>query len=537
MRPATSRSADRIETVLLAFLAAVLAVAFAGLWPRGADHGLTGDAEFTADGRFLVQSGDGSVQVVDLATGAVRHRIDLGMPEESMPNVHPYGDLVRVTALTWTPDRKPDRWLVFHLDPVTGRLSRKGDLPYGSGFLSQRRGGWTVRTTKDDAGGVTATTLDGAGGANRTLSLPHENVRQHSVPHLSDGGRMFVQQWFPRDTPEDADPTEIGLTVWDTRRGAVVRDDLRPPSWQQDLAISEDGAVAIVYIDRSGPPPTHPVHGRQFRDFRLWLARPGAEAEHLPMPPGDNFAAGLMFAPDGRTLAVTTWRAAILRNSKGERDRRDFPPSVALYDVASGERIARWTDRLVGDHLELHFTGDRTLLIAGHRTGRVMRMDVPGGAVTHLFTVRPPGLSGPRSWFVHAVALTLLAWAALWLGGRRRSAARDDIAMTVAALLVAGWVAVRLLPERLLLRSPSVWPWLPDAVIDFPERETTLACLSLAAVVVAWTLAAAFFNRRRPGRLCWLLVLSIAYVAAPALADLDRLAGAEILPERLHAAD
>ena len=134
---------------------------------------------------------------------------------------------------------------------------------------------------------------------------------------------------------------------------------------------------------------------------------------------------------------------------------------------------------------------------------------------------------------MHVTALTLLAWAALWLGRPARlPTRRADTAFAVVVLSGAAWMALRLLAPALVDRSPLLWRSLPDWTdggIPVPAHLTT--CLTLALPPLVLTLCTAWWNRTRADRLFWLTVMAAAVItlAAP---DLDWLLGAEFLPLR-----
>ena len=286
--------------------------------------------------------------------------------------------------------------------------------------------------------------------------------------------------------PAPAGPADIHLTTWDTRTGTVVRDVQVPIHLCEWMAVRDDGVVVAMWRDRA------------FRYFQpgggygLSVVDPDGAVRRMPLPDGHTSAASFTLSPDGRLLAMQTFRHALAVNRWGRQYQTHAPGAVTVYGLPSGRLVRCWPDAERSAR-SLRFTGPGELLAVADATGRVERLNVTTGRRTHMFTTPPPYLVGARPRVARAAAGLLVLWAVLWLAVSKPAAA--DAAFAWAVLLAAGWLAVRLLPEWLCHRTPSLRAWVPD----FPMRSLVATTLCLAPLLPVLAVGTAWLNRLRHG--------------------------------------
>ena len=515
--------ARRSETTLLVMVLGMLTVTTLSLWPASRSVDLRPSAVHTPDGRWLVQFTGVGIRVVDAATGAVRHRVEV--PERG--GVATFGHMLPGGAIAVRVQvRRSDgigtvEWRK-RLDPVAGTLEpdgASGPEPFG-GFAA------------DDGSYVSfdrAAGLHGSGspyvyrpdGSRVTLKTPHRMDGEYRTFAFDDEARTLAGAWEMGTNVLGWTGPAASLTVWDARTGAVLRDGPALPVAPRALAVHRDGTV-VCLADGSGTPGRQPG-----ATDRLWLVRPAKEVREVSLPQAHAFG-GMELSPDGRRLAVI----ATDRSRTSGYAARSSATSVLLHDLGDDRLVWRWPIAHLVGGMGWRFVGPVTLRVAFARTGRSYELDPATGAAALLYVTAPPTLVGRHGWFPTAATATLLVWVTLWLGlfrlrPRRR---RADVAFAVAVLLPVAWVAARLLPEPVVLRSPTLWPLLTGwATGLFPRYQLLALLLATVPLVVSFASAAGWLNRRRFGRLAWLLTLT-AFVVGMAAIDLDRLLHLDLLP-------
>lgn len=225
-----------------------------------------------------------------------------------------------VAALFYLTDQSPPTDLV--------RASCEGLGGYVETMAFTDEGRCVAARTSDGS----LTRWDPLGGRRQTIRVGRGTIVAEAA--LSSDGSLLA-------VPADGDAAVI---VWDVAAG--LRRAMLPvcDRGRVALAFSRDGA-ALAVADRAG--------------IRLWEARtgrPGAAA-----PPSLPRARALVFAPDGRTLAV-----------------RAQDGTIRLWDSAGGtERIlcrAHWLATT-----PLTFADDGRVLAFANHGGRVELCEVPGG--------------------------------------------------------------------------------------------------------------------------------------------------------------
>ena len=102
----------------------------------------------------------------------------------------------------------------------------------------------------------------------------------------------------------------------------------------------------------------------------IWDISTGTRLKTLTVVGGGAYS--IVFSPDGRTLA----------DSGGLWDHR-----IALWDVGTGEQCCAFgRQNNVGYADSLTFNPDGSMLVTGHRGGRVLLWDVPTGEHLKTFT-------------------------------------------------------------------------------------------------------------------------------------------------------
>ena len=520
------RNSSRTETTLLVLLAATTTVAMAGLWRRNS-AGLSGlSTRFAPDGRSVVQAGRSGLQVVDIATGGVRCRFDRDHADLMLTGFR--GNVAEVavrrpTSMPGVATAAPHR-----LDLADGRLTPARLDADQRSVLAHGRTGVVAVTADGQPPSQNPLLVEHPDGTTVRLAVPRPPVDPKDWPMspmrpvrlaFSDSGRTLAGLYRQIENDPIKSVVHHHLIRWDTRDGRL-REFSAVPAWSADLHTS-DGPISggVGWSPFDGP--TAPAGA----DL-VWLSQNEGEVRTVRLPEGVDAPLPAALAPDGRHLAVVVHPAGLPPSSGDDRRLRRGRTGILVYDAVAGRLARRWDDRPpLLDFWALHLADERTLLAAGDRTGRLFALDLATGARTLRHTAPPPDSVGRSGWFPQAVLAVFVVWAILWAGRRRPTMNADagkkcaGRTFDAAVLLVAGWAALRLLPEPLLHRSALLWTLLHrESTVRFPGEAHLVVVAVLATVVVAFAAAAAWRNRRRVGRLAWLTVC-VAFVLATTAAD------------------
>ena len=521
-------SRESVRSALLVALAATLGLTGLVVWPTAPP---TPDADFTDDGRFLLQFDRVGVHAIDPESGAVRRRlrfpsataaVRLGWPQP--------GGGVSLAVASIRPGTTEPVHEALLLDPGAGTLTPlPPDTPDAVGVPAPDGSlvAWPEAFSVEQRAVLHAAGPSGRLGAPVALPLPATGTRHYRSFRFGAGGRTILGRWQPRPArmgvgawrlSPPAPTAGIGLVLWDRRDAALRRDGPYLPYNPIGMLAHDDG-TAVGMSAATGPQ-------------ELVVVTPEGAVRTTPLPEGLHIGYPTALSADGRLYALVAHR--LQRLPDGTQRRR--PARLLVYDVPAGTLRRSWPLTPRGETLDARFAGGDVLTV-GTRSGRVERFDPDGGARTHAYTARPPALTGRRAWFGHLAAAVLLLWAVAWLALHRRVRDRPTAAFATAVLWAAGWLTLRLLPEELVTHTPALWPAVPDWIaVGFPHAGLAVLCGSLALPLVAFAVAAAWWNRTRPARLFWLLAVASA-VVLPAAIDADvQLAGghtpAWLLPGR-----
>ena len=511
------------ETSLLVMLSAVVgltAVTYCREWSPWHYQTLVGVSD---DQRRLVQNGLLGGQTAELPSGTIRRRFPpltaeqlRRSPTERLASLAP---AVRCDLLTLAEDRPTPE-----TSPLLATDSGREVVAFGPD-------GAIVSAAPDNSeetfGGLR---MHRPSGATDRLPLAangsYRNVRFSATGATIAAERVLVSRsgglrkvrWVRR---------------WDAA-SSEFKDEIPLPEDAQ-LYRMTDGPLCLALRKPSvcGTPETIFWNG-------LWLLHAERDPILIDLPRQVVSRPMPQLSPDGRYAAVALPTQAIsLPNSATNSSRTAAPAAgIIVYDCATGEIRARWRNLPPHvDHWTLHFVDSDTLLAVGDRTGRIDELVLSTGVRRRVAVVRPGEVASGVGWFGHAAALTLAMWAVLWLGVLRWADSGRSMAavgFATAVLLLAAWAALRLLPDPLLARSPTLW-WLfaLDADFRFPSVSHRTLCAAAAVPIVAFTLPAAWWNRRRLGRLAWLLALAAGTLSAVTI-DIDVLLRTGLTPEWLR---
>ena len=532
------RHAAVIETTLLAMLLATLGLAAVTAWSEDPVDDLHPRAAFTDGGRFLVQVAAGRVQAVDAATGTVRWRRELPMRTSRATTVAPRGAgaVVRDTIHQQQAAVDPQAATVAGADDLQPLRRFPTELlvgPDGWRVAGGKTTGVGRRTAFGQSGdGVELVHADGR---RRSLPLPEAGAMAFDSVQFSPDGHLLVAHRKLGDNPTDR------LVTWNLRREQPAGVERKIPGRTVGLCVHDDGSLvgygpAWVPVADRDPPPIKLVLLRLGSDavlrHRLWLADADGTVRNAKLPDDLHQIQTLHRLLDRRVLALAT----LPPNDSGVVTE---PPVALVYDTAAGELLYRWPVTDSAAEVVTRFAAPRTLRVAGVRDGTLEHLDVLTGRLTRTAVVRPPNLQGRRGWFVPAALAVLALWLLLWtLHARLLTDGHvADRSFQVAAVLVAAVLAWYLLTRLTLVRTPLLWAWLPQWSGQYwPTDAHRLVSVALALPTLVWLLPTAWWNRRRLGRLAWLLALAVLLVA-PLTVGVDRMLQTDLVPARLRPID
>jgi WD40 repeat protein/DNA-binding SARP family transcriptional activator len=266
------------------------------------------------DGSVAVSHGDGSLTLVDTASGEIRFAA-ASLSGEPFTRVAATPDGSALAASTFTGPTE-----VF--DTATGERLGTIPTPVPDMFVNDldwnADGSLLAIGASDDRGRITVAQRDGT---VLTTLVEEELVYVGTVDFLPDGEHLATARWPDRD-----DPGQRGIRIWDWRSGEVVR-TLATPSIRADVdpsgrwvvaARQLEGQVDVLDLETgalvhsiTGPAPFYDVairaDGEQMATagadgvVRLWDVATGASLGALE---GHGAAVvRLGYGPDGRTLA------------------------------------------------------------------------------------------------------------------------------------------------------------------------------------------------------------------------------------------